>query len=170
MFPDLPFSARDRTAAGRIRPFRIFHFPIDLCWRLRNKGRRIVACGASKVYHLGGATLSSTNPRKTYLNFRNNLSMLIKNYNTGSWWLIFFARLMLDGIAGMKFLFTLKPKFCWAIIRAHWNVFFHFRSILRKRKMLKINRLSALPSEVRPYSMLWRTIVRHKRKFSDIDY
>ncbi|MBP5364747.1 MAG: glycosyltransferase family 2 protein [Bacteroidales bacterium] len=142
---------------------------IDLCWRLRNKGRRIVACGESRVFHLGGATLSSTNPQKTYLNFRNNLSMLIKNYNTGSWWLVLWCRLMLDGVAGMKYLFTLKPKFCWAIIRAHWNVFFHFRGILRKRKILKNSRLRQLPPEIRRYSMLWRSIVDGRKTFGEFE-
>lgn len=142
---------------------------IDLCWRLRNKGLRIVGCGTSKVFHYGGATLSSTNPQKTYLNFRNNLSMLIKNYNTSSWWVIFWLRLMLDGLAGMKYLFSLKPKFCWAIIRAHWNVFIHLKSILRKRKALENNRVQQLPHEIRHYSMLWRYMIGGRKKFTELE-
>lgn len=143
---------------------------IDLCWRMRNRGYRIVACGLGEIYHLGGASLSSTNPRKTYLNFRNNLAMLIKNYNKSSWWFIFYLRLMLDGVAGMKFLFSGKPKFCFAIIKAHWNIFGHFRSILRKRKILQPYRPNTLPKEIRLYSMLWRYIICKCRTFHKIDY
>ena len=52
---------------------------IDLCWRLRSRGREIVCIPQSTVYHVGGATLKKENPRKTFLNFRNNLVMLYKN-------------------------------------------------------------------------------------------
>lgn len=127
---------------------------IDLCWRLRNRGMRIVACGESRVYHLGGATLNSSNPRKTYLNFRNNLTMLVKNYNNFSWPLVLFMRLLLDGVAGVKFIIDGKKDFCWAIVRAHWSFFGSFKAALSKRKALAPYRTTALPQEVKRYSIL----------------
>lgn len=144
---------------------------IDLCWRLRNKGLRIVACcgRGSAVYHLGGATLSATNPRKTYLNFRNNLTMLVKNYNTRTWWAVLLARLVLDGVAGVKFIAGGQAAFCWAIVRAHWSFFGSLRSALRKRKKLKEGRERRLAPEVRPYSMVWRTIVGGRKTFNELE-
>lgn len=121
---------------------------IDMCWRLRNRGYRIVACGKSAVYHLGGATLNSANPQKTYLNFRNNLIMMVKNYNTWWWSLIVFIRLILDGAAGAMYLMQGKPRFVWAIIKAHWHFFGSLGTSLRKRKVLATRRSKSLPKEI----------------------
>lgn len=121
---------------------------IDMCWRLRNRGYRIVACGKSAVYHLGGATLNSANPQKTYLNFRNNLIMMVKNYNTWWWSLIVFIRLILDGAAGAMYLMQRKPRFVWAIIKAHWHFFGSLGTSLRKRKVLATRRSKSLPKEI----------------------
>lgn len=96
---------------------------IDLCWRLRNSGRKIFYTYRSKVYHVGGGTLSKQNPQKTFLNFRNNLSMMLKNLPFPNLlWLIFF-RLCLDGIAGIRF--GLKDGFphLWAVVRAHFGFY-----------------------------------------------
>lgn len=96
---------------------------IDLCWRLKNSGRKIFYTYRSKVYHVGGGTLSKQNPQKTFLNFRNNLSMMLKNLPFPKLlWLIFF-RLCLDGIAGIRF--GLKDGFphLWAVVRAHFGFY-----------------------------------------------
>ena len=96
---------------------------IDLCWRLRNYGWKIFYTYKSKVYHVGGGTLSKQNPQKTFLNFRNNLSMMLKNLPFPKLlWLIFF-RLCLDGIAGIRF--GLKDGFphLWAVVRAHFGFY-----------------------------------------------
>src|SRR5690606_5411973 len=81
---------------------------IDFCWRAKNSGYHIKYVYHSKVYHLGGATLSKANPKKTYLNFRNSLFALTKNA-PGPLFPIIFFRLVLDGLAGIKFLVDLKP-------------------------------------------------------------
>ncbi len=100
------------------------HFEeIDLCWRMVNRGLPIYAVPAAKVRHLGGGTLNYGSPDKTYLNFRNNLAALIRNYRGPSFFSTIFLRLLLDGVAGLKFLLELKPLFCWAIIRAHLAVY-----------------------------------------------
>lgn len=96
---------------------------IDLCWRLNNSGRKIYYCGQSKVYHLGGGTLKTNSPEKTYLNFRNNLSMLVKNLPKGKLVLVIVSRLFLDGITGLIFLIYEGFPHCWAIVRAHFGFY-----------------------------------------------
>src|SRR5690606_31295666 len=73
---------------------------IDFCWRLQNNGKIIFYCGSSVVYHVGGATLENSNPKKTYLNFRNSLFTLLKNLPKSKLFPIIFIRMIFDGIAG----------------------------------------------------------------------
>ncbi len=77
---------------------------IDLCWRLRSRGYRIVCQPASVVYHLGGGTLPKENPRKTFLNFRNNLLLLYKNLPARRMRRVMFLRFWLDALASVVFL------------------------------------------------------------------
>ena len=74
---------------------------VDLCWRAKNNGHKVYYVGTSKVYHLGGSTLSNMNPKKTYLNFRNSLFSITKNLPRGKALSIILARLLLDGVAGV---------------------------------------------------------------------
>lgn len=92
---------------------------IDLCWRLKTLGYEIYACPQSQVYHMGGATLSNQNPRKTYLNFRNGLLMLHKNLPDSIREKRILERKLFDGLAGIFFLIQGKPKHMWQIIKAH---------------------------------------------------
>lgn len=105
---------------------------IDLCWRAKNLGHTIKYVGTSTVYHVGGATLKSTNPKKTYLNFRNSLYALTKNAS-GTLFITILIRLILDGIAGLKFLLELKPLHTWAILKAHFYYYMHLKVLLRQR-------------------------------------
>ena len=82
---------------------------IDFCWRMRGLGRGIVCVPSAKVYHLGGATLSKENPRKTYLNFRNNRLMLYKNLPENELRWVLFVRYWLDLLAALHF--VLKGHF-----------------------------------------------------------
>jgi hypothetical protein len=106
---------------------------IDLCWRAFNKGYNAVYCSKSVVYHVGGATLNESNPKKTYLNFRNSLYTLTKNLPKNKLLLVLFSRFVLDGIAGFKFLIEGKFPHCIAIINAHFSYYSNFNSYLRKR-------------------------------------
>ncbi|GAA4073561.1 glycosyltransferase family 2 protein [Flavobacterium cheonanense] len=101
---------------------------IDLCWRAFNLGYKAKYTSKSIVYHVGGATLNEGNPKKTFLNFRNSLLMLLKNLPKNKLFSIIFVRLVLDGIAGIKFIFQGKFKHCFAIIKAH----FHFYHLVSK--------------------------------------
>jgi GT2 family glycosyltransferase len=97
---------------------------IDLCWRAFNKGFLIKYISKSTVYHVGGATLQSANPQKTFLNFRNSLLMLVKNLPKKQLFPVIFVRLCLDGLAGIQFLLKAKPKHTYAILKAHFH-FYH---------------------------------------------
>ena len=109
---------------------------IDLCWRAQNAGYIIKFCGTSEVFHVGGATLNSQNPKKTFLNFRNSLFTLTKNAK-GNLLFILFPRLVLDGIAGIKFLIELKPKHTISIIKAHFAFYWKFLHLIKQRKSQK---------------------------------
>ncbi|WP_370476457.1 glycosyltransferase family 2 protein [Tamlana flava] len=109
---------------------------IDLCWRAKNMGYSIKYVSDSKVYHVGGATLSNSNPKKTYLNFRNSLFILTKN-GKGILFGKILTRLILDGIAGVKFLLELKPEHTLAIVKAHLSFYFHFNHLVKQRRLVK---------------------------------
>lgn len=110
---------------------------IDLCWRLKNEGRKIYYTGKSTIYHVGGGTLNKQNPQKTYLNFRNNLSMMLKNLPSNQLYLIL-LRLTLDGIAGIYLMFTQGFSHTWAIVRAHFGFYGQFFGTLKKRQKHQI--------------------------------
>ena len=118
---------------------------IDLCWRAFNLGYKIKYTSKSVVYHVGGATLNEGNPMKTYLNFRNSLLMLTKNLPKNQLLPILFIRLLLDGLAGVQFIFKGKFKHCLAIIHAHFafyklaKVYYNKRTTNQKTNYFKIN-------------------------------
>jgi GT2 family glycosyltransferase len=107
---------------------------IDLCWRIRNEGLKIFYCGQSTVFHLGGGTLNATNPRKVFYNFRNGLMLLSKNLRRRKWLYVTLLRLVLDGIAAIRFLFLGKVDFFWAVFSAHIDFYRHLGYLLEYRK------------------------------------
>ncbi|WP_299113723.1 glycosyltransferase family 2 protein [uncultured Winogradskyella sp.] len=108
---------------------------IDLCWRAYNSDYEVKYVGTSTVYHVGGATLNTTNPRKTYLNFRNSLFTLVKNTDKHVF-IRTVIRMKLDGIAALRFLVQLKPRYFFAVLRAHLSFYRKLRPILRQRRQL----------------------------------
>lgn len=111
---------------------------IDLCWRLKNSGKKIFYNGNSVVYHIGGGTLDKQNPRKTYLNFRNNLSMLLKNLPFSKIIPIIFLRLCLDGIAAIVFAIKNGFSHLWAIAKAHFAFYAEIPKTLKLRQKHQI--------------------------------
>lgn len=109
---------------------------IDLCWRLKSRGKKIFYCPDSTVYHVGGGTLNYMNPKKTYLNFRNSLYMIAKNYD-GFLFTKIFKRLILDGIAGGLFLVKFQFSHFFAVIKAHFVFYTKLNLLLKKRKAIK---------------------------------
>jgi GT2 family glycosyltransferase len=125
-----------RTLNGFDGDFFAHQEEIDLCWRAFNLGFKAKYTAKSVVYHVGGATLNESNPRKTFLNFRNSLLMLTKNLPGGKLFPIIFTRLCLDGLAGIQFIFKGKWSHCWAIIKAHFEFYHLINRNLKKRHIV----------------------------------
>jgi len=135
---------------------------IDLCWRAFNLGLKTRYISESKVYHVGGATLKNTNPKKTYLNFRNSLFTLTKNASGNLFGLVF-TRLILDGIAGVMFLFQLKFAHIFAIIKAHFSFYSHLSTLLKQRKALAKQK-----NYYHKTSIVWSYFVNKKKHFNSL--
>lgn len=136
---------------------------IDLCWRIQNVGYKVKYVGNSFVYHVGGATLQETNPQKTYLNFRNSLLNVVKNVPKKWFLFVIFTRLILDGIAGLKFLIDLRPVHTFAILKAHLSLYKNFFKFLNKRRKLQKKQDYNLHT-----SIVWQYFVLGRKKFEDL--
>ncbi len=131
---------------------------IDLCWRAFNIGHKIKYNSQSVVYHVGGATLQQGNPKKTFLNFRNSLLMLLKNVPTNQLFPVFFVRLLLDGVAGIQFLIQGKFKHLEAILEAHFAFYVLISKNLKKRGKYQSNKYYKTKSIVYQYFVKAGTI------------
>ena len=136
---------------------------IDLCWRLQSQGGQVRCISDSSVYHKGGGTLERAAPKKTFLNFRNSLLVLVKNVAGPGVIMIVFARLILDGLSGIVFLFQARPRHTWAIVKAHLSFYRLLPKYLKKRKIwasrLKYAHIS---------SILYARFFRNHRYFSQL--
>lgn len=138
---------------------------IDFCWRLKNHGYKIMYCPGSKVYHIGGGTLPKSSARKTYLNFRNNLSLLMKNLPEHKTFPIISYRILLDWIAGLKFLADGSFADLWAVTRAHFSFYRHLPSLKRKRNALKHTKTS----QVYQKNIVFKHYLGHKKLFTELE-
>jgi len=137
---------------------------IDFCWRAKNEGFKIMYCPDSAVYHVGGGTLPKKSWRKTYLNMRNNNIMLYKNLPQDRLFKVFIARMFLDGIAAIKFLFDGGFKDLYAVVKAHWKFFSLLPELREERK--KIQHFPV--SKVYQRNLVYVYFLKGKRKFSDL--
>lgn len=137
---------------------------IDLCWRLKNLGYKIMVCPQSVVYHIGGGTLPVGNPHKTYLNFRNGLFLLCKNLNSKVLFSTLFIRFILDGLAAFKFLTEFKFREIAAVLRAHIIFYGKINYWLKKRENNGNKQIS--PYGMYNKSIVFKFFVSGKRKFS----
>ncbi|HYG17628.1 MAG TPA: glycosyltransferase family 2 protein [Ohtaekwangia sp.] len=110
---------------------------IDLCWKIQRSGQKIAYCGISTVYHVGAGTLGYDSPRKTYLNFRNNLSLIFKHFNNLEIWYKLPLRFLLDGLAAL--VFVLKGRFGSAggVLKAQAHFLRRIGRDMKKRQALK---------------------------------
>ena len=136
---------------------------IDLCWRINNAGYAVWYNPETTIYHLGGATLNSENPKKTFLNFRNSLFNLVKNAPAKNLFFIILVRLLLDGIAGAKLFFSLKPLHTWAIIKAHFSFYYYLPEMLVERKKQK-----QFLKYYSVKSIVWQYYIKRAKRFQDI--
>jgi GT2 family glycosyltransferase len=143
---------------------------IDLCWRLKNRGYKIMYQPESIVYHLGGGTLPYSSPQKIYLNFRNNLFMLYKNLPDNKFHRILITRIFLDHVAAVKFFLGFYYSGFKAVIKAHKSF---LKEIFRlRKKRIELKKLATVNDhpEIYPESIMWKFFVKRKRKFSDLNF
>lgn len=141
---------------------------IDLCWRLRSRGRGILCVPQSVVYHLGGGTLPQGSPRKTFLNFRNNLLLLYKNLPSRRLARVMRLRFWLDALASLQMLASGQ----WGSAAAVWRARREFRRIRRdfepaRRENLAQAVLDPIPEQA-TFSLLWQYYVLGHRTFSSL--
>jgi GT2 family glycosyltransferase len=163
-------AAAFRKAGGFDGDFWAHMEEIDLCWRLKNQGFKIMYQPESVVFHLGGGTLSYGSPRKVYLNFRNNLFMLFKNLPRPYFTRIFFARMILDGVAAVKFLAGFHFTSFWAVLKAHASFYRHLGSLIKKRKEILPLTVKNEHSEIYRKSIMWKFFIQKKRRYSELNF
>ncbi|MCM1348993.1 MAG: glycosyltransferase family 2 protein [Firmicutes bacterium] len=135
---------------------------IDLCWRMQLAGYKLAVVPESQVYHLGGGSLDATNPRKTYLNFRNNLLMLHKNLPDSSRRSTLLRRRLLDTVAWAKFVATFDWKNANAILKAH-------RDFAKMSKAYTQHPVAdLLHTRPRRPNILWQYFGCGRKHFSDL--
>ena len=157
-----------REAGGLDGRFFAHMEEIDLCWRLRARGRGIVCIPQSVVYHVGAATLKKENPRKTFLNFRNNLLMLYKNLPEKELKKVLLVRALLDWVAAFVFLLKADGKNFRAVIQAR-KEFCDMRSDFAPSRTENMEKATgvAIPEKV-SYSILWKFHVCRNKTYSQL--
>lgn len=166
----LMIRARDYWNAGGLDGrFFAHNEEIDLCWRLRILGRRIVCLPESYVYHVGGGTLPKSNPMKTFLNFRNNLTMLykclpdeeLKPVMRWRWWLDYLAAwemlILKHNLGDFKAIFRARHAF------RRWK-----KNFADDRRKIQKSRVAEKIPEQKSFSLLWQYYVKGKKTFADL--
>ena len=143
---------------------------IDLCWRLRQIGRKVYCLPDSQVYHVGGGTLPKSNPHKTYLNFRNNLTMLYKNLPDNEWHKVSRMRLVLDYVAALRMLLLEHNVGEFkAVLRARRDFHRWKHDFDDDRRTILSGRVEKSPLACRqPYSILWQYYMKGKKNYSQL--
>jgi GT2 family glycosyltransferase len=143
---------------------------IDFCWRLKRAGYQIYYQGKSTVYHVGGGTLSSVSPKKTYLNFRNGLSLIFKHLSTSELIWKLPLRLLLDWAAALKFLFQPSPQDALAVLRAHASFFSSIGAEVKKRRILASQLGRFKVKQIYPNWLVVDYFLLGKSKFSQLRF
>lgn len=158
-----------KNAGGLDASFFAHQEEIDLCWRLASRGKRIVCLPSSVVYHVGGATLSMSNPQKTFLNFRNNLLMIYKNMPDKYLKKVLFVRFFLDIVAAFSFFIRGEAGNLKAVFMAG-------KAFNREKKQYDPVRqynlsksLPELPPQIYRKSIIFAFYCRNKKKFSELN-
>lgn len=143
---------------------------IDICWRLKNLGHRIVVIPQSTVFHVGGGTLPNNNPRKLFLNYRNNLFLLYKNLPDKGFTMNIFKRMVLDGVSMGLYLAKFNFGFFWAVPKAHFNFYKSIGILKKKRKALQANRKVECHNEIYKHSIVADFYLRKNKQFSKLQF
>ena len=139
---------------------------IDLCWRLASRGYRLRCIPTSTLYHVGGGTLDASNPRKTFLNFRNNLCMIYKNAVDAN--KILFIRFFLDYMAAAVYLLKGETKNVKAVWKAR-REFAKMKTELKKDRDENLHKTVCKPSGLMDFSIIVQTKLRGKKTYDELD-
>ncbi len=143
---------------------------IDLCWRMNKAGYRIFCVPDSVVYHVGGGTLPASNPRKTYLNFRNSTIMLYKNAHHSTLWWKIYLKLCLDMLAAMVFFIKGKDKDGWAVVRSMTSFFSHLEQWKQGRKRCERVVTARKTDTIYPGIMVVSRYIMRRKVFSEFKF
>lgn len=141
---------------------------IDLCWRIKKLGYTFKVCPKSSIFHVGGGTLPYLSPRKTYLNFRNSLYMIVKNHE-GLLFPKLFWRMSLDGIAGIRFLVRMEWKHLFAVFNAHMAMYKRLPILLKQRKLIQQNQKHFTAKGMYSGSILWDRYFKGVKRFTQLN-
>ncbi len=143
---------------------------IDLCWKLGRAGNEIYCVGQSQVYHIGGGTLSKSSPKKTYLNFRNGLSLIFKHLSGRELIWKLPLRILLDWVAGVSFLLSGAWQEALSVIRAHVHFFLGIPKDTRKRKALRLALRSFNATQIYPRSIVIDFFILGRKRFRELKF
>ena len=162
--------ARDYKEVGGLDGrFFAHNEEIDLCWRLRIRGRRIVCVPDSLVYHVGGGTLPKVNPMKTFYNFRNNLTMLYKCLPDKDLRRVMAVRRILDYVAAWEMLILQRNLGDFRAVYRARRAFNQWKHVFdADRKAIQESRAEGNFPERRPFLLLWQYYFRRRRRFSEL--
>ena len=156
-------------AGGLDARFFAHNEEIDLCWRLCSMGQKIYCVPQSVVYHVGGGTLPKSNPMKTYLNFRNNLTMLYKNLPDSDLRHVMRVRFWLDYVAAFKsLLLDRKWGEFMAVVKGRRAFKAWRKNFDNDRSAIQASRVQEEDMMRKPYSILWRYYVKGKRTYGNL--
>lgn len=141
---------------------------IDLCWRIQNAGYKVITVCESIVYHVGGGSLPQGNPRKVFLNFRNNLAMMYKNLPLGEMLFKVATRLILDGLAAARFIMIREWSGIGAILKAHFSFYSNLGYWTKQRKVVKSKRPMKDLSGYYAGSITWQFFGKGIKHFSNL--
>ena len=143
---------------------------IDLCWRARHLGYSAYVSPKSVVYHVGGGTLNYNSPLKIYLNFRNNLYLLLKNLPWTQLVLKLPARMILDGMAAFVFLLKGETGSFGRVFAAHMKFYANLFSLLKKRRAIFRTRKTKVFTATTDKCIVWNYFITKRRKYSELHY
>ena len=143
---------------------------IDLCWRLKRLGYKIIYSPEVTIYHVGGGTLPNNTPRKIFFNYRNNLFLLYKNLPSKNFLAVLLTRLFLDGISSLVYIAQFKISFFWSVMKAHFAFYCNLRTLMIKRRKFKSMEKVSQTGEIFPGGILVRFFMGKQHHFKQLEF
>ncbi|MFT4753112.1 MAG: GT2 family glycosyltransferase [Salibacteraceae bacterium] len=159
-----------KKADGFDKDFFAHMEEIDMCWRLKGMGYRIMYQPKSVIYHMGGFVIKYGSPQKIFRNHRNNLLMLIKNLPTSELLWKIPVRLLLDHAAALSMLKEKNPEGAFQVFKAHLDIFTHLGFWLKKRKQTQLSKKNYNDVGIYSGSLIVQFFMKNKKKFSDLEW